>query len=152
LTAWIRRAGASDVSALAALRRAWTDEDAGAAVGDDGFEARFAEWFAAETEAGSPMWLAIEDGRPVGMATLRLVNRMPEPGSPSDRWGYVGHVYVVPASRNAGVGVELMAALISWSRAEGLTRLVLHPRERSVPFYERLGFRPADLVRLRLPG
>jgi GNAT superfamily N-acetyltransferase len=75
---------------------------------------------------------------------------MPEPGSPSDRWGYVGHVYVVPAERSRGVGAALMEALLAWSRSEGLKRLILHPRERSVPFYERLGFRDADLLRLRL--
>ena len=40
----IRIAGAADAPALAALRRAWTAEQYGPAD-DEGFEARFLDWF-----------------------------------------------------------------------------------------------------------
>lgn len=144
----VRRAVAADAGSLAALRRAWTEEDGGGPVDDAGFESRFEAWFSGEQ---SPMWMAVRAGsEPVGMATLRLVHRMPEPGRGSERWGYVGHVYVVPAERDQGIGRLLMEALIGWSRAEGLTRLVLHPRARSLPFYGRLGFTDAQMLRLRL--
>ena len=44
----IRMAGAADAAALAALRRTWTEENAGD-VADEGFEARFIEWYERES-------------------------------------------------------------------------------------------------------
>jgi predicted HAD superfamily Cof-like phosphohydrolase len=44
----VRITDRSDVPALAALRRAWTEKQDGADWGDDGFEDRFAVWYAAE--------------------------------------------------------------------------------------------------------
>ncbi len=44
----IRIAGAADAPALAALRRAWTAEQYGP-VDDEGFEARFLDWYERES-------------------------------------------------------------------------------------------------------
>ncbi len=66
----VRRAGAADVAALAALRREWTAEWGG--TGDDpGFGERFAAWFEQETPRRIT-WLAEADGQPVGMVNLAL--------------------------------------------------------------------------------
>jgi len=76
---------------------------------------------------------------------------MPQPGRAVRPWGYVHHLYVVPEHRGAGTGRLLVDALVAACRAAGYQRLVLHPRERSIPFYERLGFGPAeDLLSLPL--
>lgn len=78
------------------------------------------------------------------MVNLAIFERMPRPGVGSSRWGYLANAYVVPELRSAGVGQLLVDALMAYARREGLVRVVLSPSEKSVPFYERAGFGPAD--------
>jgi GNAT superfamily N-acetyltransferase len=145
----VRRCGPDDVGTLAALRRRWVEESGGAA-GDEGFEERFAAWYVAE--AGRRIfWLAEVHGEPVGMVNLAVFARMPRPGRPPSRWGYLGNAFVLADHRDRGVGRRLIDALLDHARAEGFVRVVLSPSERSVPFYARAGFGPADmLLALRL--
>ena len=74
----IRIAGAADAPALAALRRAWTVEQYGEAD-DEGFEARFLDWFERES-ARRVTWVAEVPGAVVGMVNLAAFDRMPGPG------------------------------------------------------------------------
>jgi GNAT superfamily N-acetyltransferase len=56
-------------------------------------------------------------------------------------------MYVAAEHRDRGVGTLLMTALLEHARELGLDRVVLSPTTRSIPFYERGGFRPAhDLL------
>lgn len=145
-----RSATDADAPAIAALRRAWTEEDAGAAIPDPGFDEAFAAWWATEA-AHRRHWVAEVDGEAVGMASVVEMRRMPQPGRPPRPWGYVHHVFVLASHRGAGIGAALLDLLIADCRAAGHARLVLHPRDRSWSFYERLDFRPADdLVALPL--
>jgi GNAT superfamily N-acetyltransferase len=140
----VRLAGAGDIPALARLRRAWTEE--GGAAGDDpGFEERFAAWCAAE--AGRRLtWIAEVDGAPVGMVNLAVFERMPRPGVATSRWGYLANAFVSAGYRDRGVGRLLLDALLDHARREGYARVVLSPSPRSVPFYQRAGFGPADML------
>jgi GNAT superfamily N-acetyltransferase len=145
----VRVAGADDVPALAWLRREWTGEVGGAAD-DPGFEERFAAWCA--SEAGRRLiWIAEADGAPIGMVNLALFERMPRPGVAPSRWGYLANAFVLAAYRDRGVGRLLMDALLDHARTAGLVRVVLSPTERSVPFYERAGFGPADMLLVQEP-
>ncbi len=148
----VRRAGPADTAALAALRRAWIEEQHGGPIDDPGFDAAFADWYAAEARHRLS-WLAAADrgGEPVGMVNLLVVTRMPRPGRAATRWGYVGNAYVAAEHRDRGVGRALMAAVLAHADAEGLVRVVLSPSERSRPFYRRAGFGPADMLLARLP-
>jgi GNAT superfamily N-acetyltransferase len=151
----VRIASREDAPVVAALRRAWTEENHGGPVEDDGFEAVFAEWFAREHDQ-RVTWLAEADGRAVGMLNLLVFRRMPRPRSPEapggpDAWGYVANVYVEPAARDTGTGGALLDAATSHADEHGFARLVLSPSERSVPFYERAGFTTATSLMLR-PG
>lgn len=145
-----RLATDDDVPSLAALRRRWAEEDAGEPLDDAGYDAAFASWWASES-AHRRHWLATVDGDAVGMASIVVMTRMPQPGHQRPPWGYVHHVYVTPEHRNGGVGAALVGHVVAACRSDGFQRLVLHPRPRSVPFYERLGFTAADdLVSLGL--
>ena len=58
---------------------------------------------------------------------------------------------MLAAYRNEGIGGQLLRALLGYADEEGFVRVVLSPSERSVPFYERAGFGPADGLMLRTP-
>ncbi|OLR95348.1 GNAT family N-acetyltransferase [Actinokineospora bangkokensis] len=147
----VRRATGADVPVLAALRRAWTEEDHGAAPADPGFEDAFAEWFAAE-EHQRAFWLAFDGDTAVGSMNVLEFTRMPRPGQPPGRWGYIANVYIAPQHRNGGIGSRMLAAALAHADERGYVRVVLAPTERSVPFYARQGFGVADSLLLRLPG
>jgi GNAT superfamily N-acetyltransferase len=140
----IRQAGERDLAALVSLRQRWTGED------DPTFAARWEEWFRREQHQRI-FWLAEIEGLPVGMTNLMLFERMPRPGGPSSRWGYLANMFVVEEHRDRGVGTALLNALLDHARELQLVRIVLSPTLRSIPFYERAGFGPADeLLLLRL--
>jgi GNAT superfamily N-acetyltransferase len=101
-----------------------------------------AQWWAVESNRRL-VWLAYADGGPVGMVNLTLFERMPRPGRPPSRWGYLGNAYVLPAYRSRGIGTALVAALLAHARAAGLVRVLLAPSELSRPLYARAGFTPA---------
>lgn len=134
----IRRAHEADVDSLAHLRAAWSEQPT-----DHGYSATFREWFVKE-QAERWWWIAVDHSAAVGMVNLKLFDRMPSPGRPRAQWGYLANLFVLPAHRGAGIGHDLVAALIDEARAAGLVRIVLSPSELSVPLYRRLGFRPAD--------
>ena len=143
----MRVAGDADVHLLAALRRAWAEEDADGAIDDDTFEASFASWIA--SERGTRTFFIVEaDGHPIGMANVKEYSRMPSPGRAPDSWGYVGNAFVRREHRSAGVGAVLMQALTTWTWERGYDKLRLSPATRAVPFYERLGFAPSALLQL----
>jgi len=54
--------------------------------------------------------------------------------------GWVQSVYVLPDHRDAGAGSQLLELLVERAWHHGLRYLIVHPTERSYPFYQRLGF------------
>lgn len=149
----VRQAEAVDRVALRGLRLAWTAEQTGSVEPDPDpdFEAAFDDWLDREGDRRI-CWLAERDGQPVGMVNLAIFERMPRPGQPRSRWGYLGNAYVLPAHRDGGTGTALVTALLAYAKKEGLVRVVLSPSARSVPFYERAGFRRADELMLMTLG
>ena len=140
-----------DRRALAGLRRQWDEEDAGTAIEDPGFEDRAVAWLATNW-SHRLAWLAELDGVPVGLVTVVILDRMPQPGRPDSGWGYVHHFFVGPDHRSTGIGAQLMAAAITEAESRNWKQLILHPRPRSRPFYERAGFEPADHLLVRRLG
>ena len=136
----IRIADATDATALAALRRAWTAEQDGH-VDDEGFEARFLDWYERES-ARRVSWLAEVRGETVGMMNLAVFSRMPQPGRDASSWGYLANAFVLAPYRSQGIGTLLLTALVAYADGNGYIRVVLRPAERSIPFYQRAGFTP----------
>jgi GNAT superfamily N-acetyltransferase len=141
----VRPAVPSDGPAVASLRAAWTSEYRGPSR-DASFTDRFAAWW--EAESGRRFWLAWTGDAAVGMVNLAVFERMPAPGRPPSRWGYLGNAFVLPAWRSQGIGTALLSALLSYARAERFARIVLSPSQRSIPFYQRAGFGPATSLLL----
>jgi GNAT superfamily N-acetyltransferase len=111
----------------------------------------------ADLEAAGDRWtafLAREGGREVGVLTVTEHVAVYAGG----RYGAIDELYVAPGLRSAGVGARLVAAARAHGVARGWRRLdVTAPPgeawERSVRFYERLGFVfTGPKLRLDLPG
>jgi GNAT superfamily N-acetyltransferase len=147
----VRVASYDDRHAVAVLRRAWTEENAGAPIADDDFERRFDEWLGREHHQRLT-WLGIVRGEPVAMLNLLVFTRMPRPGreQPS-QWGYLANFFVLPEHRSDGLGTRMLVACTTYADEHGFARVVLSPSERSVPFYARAGFVPATSLMMR-PG
>jgi GNAT superfamily N-acetyltransferase len=133
--ALVRVATARDVAAIAELRALWST---GAAPAPR-FARDVAEWLEEEGDRRTT-WLAERDGAAVGLASLFEYRRMPKPGRPASRWGYVSNMFVREEARNQGVGTALLDAVIAAADERGYARLVLSPAERALPFYRRAGF------------
>ena len=90
------------------------------------------------------VWVGEDEGRAVGCTWLQVVERVPHPDL--GRWerpiAYVTNMYVEPERRNSGLGRALLDAALAFARAREVAGVVLWPSPRSVPFYERAGFRP----------
>jgi GNAT superfamily N-acetyltransferase len=145
----IRRASEQDHSAVVQLRREWTAEQLGDRS-DPTFDERLTAWLERE-RSRRIIWLAIADGRPVGMMNLAIFERMPRPGRAPSHWGYLGNAFVLAAYRNQGIGSQLISAVLGYADENSFARVVLSPSERSIPFYERVGFGPANGLMLRTP-
>src|ERR1700729_1762933 len=146
----IRRAEDADLPAIARLRRESSAEQDGDGA-DPAFEERFAAWYARESSRRIT-WLAEVDGRLAGAMNLSVFERMPRPGHAPSRWGYLGNAFVLATYRDQGVGGQLLDAVLGYASENGFVRVVLSPSERSIPFYERAGFGPADALLLWTPG
>ena len=129
----IRVAGPADARALAALRAVWSGGD------EPEFAARMAAWLTSEGDRRTT-WLVTKADEPVGMASMLEYRRMPRPGRPDSRWGYVSNMFVREDARDNGIGTALLEAIIATAEERGYVRLVLSPSVRSVPFYERAAF------------
>jgi GNAT superfamily N-acetyltransferase len=145
----VLEAGERELGELTRMRLAWSAEH-GLTATDD-FPERMRQWW--DQQAGPRRaWVARHvEGEAAGMANLLVFTRMPRPGVPDVRWGYVANVWVDPGHRRRGVGRLLMETVLGWSREQRMVRLVLNPSEVSLPLYRGLGFQPADnLMRLDL--
>jgi GNAT superfamily N-acetyltransferase len=145
----VRGAENADLPEIIGLRSEWTREQDDH-IDDPGFDGRFEAWFVRESSRRIT-WLAEAEGRPVGMMNLTVFERMPRPGRPPSRWGYVGNAFVLAAYRNRGIGGILLSALLGYADENHFARVVLSPSERSIPFYQRAGFGPANALMLRTP-
>ena len=149
-TTVVRVADEDDLATLVSLRAAWANEQDGP-VDDPAYRDAFTSWYARERDQ-RVTWLAQLDGVAVGMLNLALFTRMPRPGRPVSRWGYVSNVFVLAASRGRGLGTALVQAATAYADGHELARLVLSPSPLSVPLYERAGFSRDSSLLVRRAG
>jgi GNAT superfamily N-acetyltransferase len=95
------------------------------------------DWAAGRWRGGeAAVFLARDDGRPVGTATVAEYEA--DPGT-----GFVYAMWVAPDARGAGVGRALLDAAAAWARGRGCRRLVLSVTETNAAaraFYGATGF------------
>ena len=129
----IRLAQTGDAGALAELRVLSEGRE------EPSFATRLAEWLAAEGDRRTT-WLAMAGGEAAGMTSLFEYRRMPRPGLPDSRWGYVGNMFVRAELRGHGIGGALLDAVIACADEREYARLVVSPSEQAQSLYRRAGF------------
>lgn len=159
----VRRAGESeaDVEALTDLRLAeWRyTSQVGTAVRRPGAQALLRAEVVRALRFSGLVWLAEDDGVPVGLAACALAS--PAPGDSihgrlrPGRWGYVDTLSVAPGARGGGVGRALMAVAHRELLGHDVrgTFLFYHPANPLSPvFWHRQGYRPLWTMWIRRPA
>lgn len=144
----VREAVPSDAFSVAAFH-IQDERERGGAV-PPGFLDRFADaWL---RDRSRRTWVA-EDGRgrPLGVLHGVRVERLPS-ARPADAWFHVSFLYVTADARGAGLGEELLRALLAWAPSDRVTRVQLEAVPGAHTLLGRLGFgAPSQrLVELRL--
>ncbi|MET7641491.1 GNAT family N-acetyltransferase [Streptomyces sp. NPDC005438] len=66
--------------------------------------------------------------------------RLPAPGHPSGRFGFVFNVCTDPGYRGLGLARSTTVALLEWFRERGVSRVDLHATPEAEALYRKLGF------------
>ncbi len=116
-------------------RAFWTTYAESAVSTDDEWRERCAH--------GSPTWLALDSGRPVGTVGL-----WDDDDSPREEICLVG-MWVATVARGTDVATRLVGTALGHAASSGYRRVVLdvaHENARARAFYTRRGFRPTGVV------
>ena len=97
-------------------------------------------------------WVVENEGRIISHANVIIAQKIPRPGKTIRKWGRLSTVRTIPEFRNQGIGSALIEKIKSWSYELGLEELLVGPSERSVPFYERAGFKNENEIMEMLLG
>jgi GNAT superfamily N-acetyltransferase len=112
----------------------------------EAFLARCGSWMVGRLRNGSHWrcWIAEWDSVCLGAVWAQLVEKIPNPIAEPECYVYLTNFYVREEYRGEGIGSELLAAVLEWSKSQNAQMVILWPTERSKPFYVRHGFSFAD--------
>jgi len=101
-------------------------------------------------QAGEPLTVLVaeQDDRLVGMAELSV--HLYAEGCQSDHVGYLEGWYVIPSSRNQGIGRELLKASEAWARSQDCTELATDTHLENVEvakIYKNCGYQEVAQLR-----
>jgi GNAT superfamily N-acetyltransferase len=137
----IREATSADVPVLIEMRLSLEGEGHSATPSDPVFRRAVTDWFG--EHVGGPSfvgWIVEERGRPVAVGGMVLVSRPPYTGNRSGLEGLVTSMYTVPERRGAGIGGQLLQAMLRDARRRGVGRMFLYSSSGARSLYRRYGF------------
>ena len=158
----VRWATAADIDELVRLRQVMFDS-MGVEVTADDLEVITAAlrtglpdgtFFAAVVDAAVIDATVVDDA--IGEATYlaacgigMTAQRVPGPGNPSGRCGYIQSMVTDDRARRQGFARAVLAALLERFEADGVTHVDLHATASGEPLYRSAGFRPGVQPELR---
>jgi GNAT superfamily N-acetyltransferase len=96
-----------------------------------------------------------DNGRLVAAGAGTIARRLPSPGNPDAKVGYVQWMSTDPAWRRRGFARTIMLALLDWFNQNDVAVVELHAAPLGEKLYHELGFQeghsPTLGLRLRLP-
>jgi GNAT superfamily N-acetyltransferase len=147
----VREATLDDAPVLARQRRLMMIAT-GAMPPEDGdeLEAAVLGWLKRAMPAGTfHSWIVECDGVAVAGGGLQLRTLMPRPGYvKGEPEGLIVSMWTEDDHRRRGLGRRVVEAILTWGRANGVTRFTLHASDAGRPLYEEFGFRQTNEMRL----
>jgi GNAT superfamily N-acetyltransferase len=142
----IRLGSACDAVTLARLRLELRSSSHTIVEDEQAFLARCETWMSERLrkETGWQCWIAEREASVVGAVWAQLIEKIPNPVAESESYVYLTNFFVRPEYRSEGVGAQLLAAVLEWSKSKNAERVILWPTDRSRTFYLRHGFSFAD--------
>ncbi|HEY6119761.1 MAG TPA: GNAT family N-acetyltransferase [Pyrinomonadaceae bacterium] len=146
----IRLARVSDARVLADLRYALRSADGRSIEAENDFVRRCVPWMTDNLPMESwRCWVAENQVRVIGNIWLQRVEKLPNPTTELEYFGYITNFFVVEAERGSGIGSLLLSTALSWCREHDFHAVILWPTEKSRSLYERHGFAiRSDLLEL----
>ena len=89
-------------------------------------------------------WIAERDETVTGAVWVQLIEKIPNPIAAPECYVYLTNFYVQPEDRGQGIGSQLLAEVLSWSRSNNAELVLLWPTEQSKSLYLRHGCVVAD--------
>jgi len=110
------------------------------------FRKRCTRWMRERLSERGPWrcWTAEREGIIIGSLWVQLIDKIPNPIAAPECYVYLTNFYVRPEERGQGVGSQLLAEALSWSRSNNAELVLLWPTERSKSLYARHGFVSTD--------
>ena len=142
----IRLASAGDAATLARLRLELRSSSHNVVEDEQAFLERCESWMSERLRKGSQWqcWIAETEASVVGAVWAQLIEKIPNPVAEPEFYVYLTNFYVREKYRGEGVGAQLLAAVLDWSKSKNAEKVILWPTERSKTFYQRHGFSFAD--------
>ncbi|HEX4683370.1 MAG TPA: GNAT family N-acetyltransferase, partial [Gemmatimonadaceae bacterium] len=146
----VRRATPDDAPTLARFRHAFRSSRHPVSEPESEFLARCTHWMRPRlgTDSRWRVWLLEQNektGREaIGNIWLQMIEKIPNPGTESELYGYISNFFVVPPHRNTGAGTMLLRSALDECRRFHAGAVFLWPSEESRPLYERHGFAVAE--------
>lgn len=144
MTVVVRRAGMEDLGAVVSRRL----EFLGAVRGpgfrpSDDLAARTRSFVVAEQRAGRlHTWVAEEGAEIVGIVSLLLWPRPPQPEDIRTTEAYIINMYVPPTHQRQGIGTRLLDCCLGSSEELGIRKFLLHATSDGRGLYASRGFAP----------
>ena len=153
----VRPGTPDDVPELVRLRRLMIESVGLQYEGPDG---RGAEW---EATCAGLLTAGLADGsfhasvvddpdRPGCLAACgvgMVGQRLPGPGNPNGKWGYIQSMATDDAHRRRGLARAIFEDLMAWFDSVGVTSVDLHASDMGAPLYRQYGFEEGRQVELR---
>lgn len=138
-----RRASAKDLDELSQMRWAFQTESAESdpVWTKEQFIQACAGFYTSTIESPSWIfWVAEDEDKIVAHVSIHIINNIPSPYRFINKWGYLTNVYTAQTYRNYGIGAQLLELAIEHAKGEGIETLIVWPSDKSIAFYNRLGF------------
>jgi ribosomal protein S18 acetylase RimI-like enzyme len=137
----VRRATPDDAPELVRLRRVMFDA-MGVDHGDPAWAAACERVLRAELGSGAMVGFVVDlEGDGLAACGVGMVSqRLPGPGNPSGRHGYVQSMATDPGARRRGYAREVFTALMAWFGENGVTSVGLHATTLGEQLYRDFGF------------
>lgn len=136
----IRHATSDDIPELVRLRQVMMDSIHGHP--DRSWHSSAAAILQSGLSDGS-MAAVVVDGHEGGLAACgvgMIAQRLPSPSCLDGRFGYIQSMCTDERHRRQGLARAVLAGLMDWFRAQGVTRVDLHASAMGEPLYRQVGF------------